>query len=174
MHILYSKLVQKSSDSSPPASSDLLWRIEQTGDAEAGLLMSSKLATRLDFRVRSFIGSMSKSLILWQTDSTNLNLFSVQRPGEVLTAIESGHADHMVRLTSTTEIIWVDDRVPRKPLLGYKHGRQFDRTLETHTILLNDGAHDCLACTRNLLTVLHFHSPIDLLDLPEKWHNHNI
>ena len=41
----------------------------------------------------------------------------------------------------TTEgIYWFDERYPSKPVLGIKHYRDFDRTLEARTVLLRGGA----------------------------------
>ncbi|KAG6814491.1 hypothetical protein H0H92_000016 [Tricholoma furcatifolium] len=52
---------------------------------------------------------------------------------DILTSVEDQQTDHTIKLCSTREILWIDSRFPRKPLLGYKHGRQFDRYLQIHT-----------------------------------------
>lgn len=65
-----------------------------------------------------------------------MNLFSLQRLGDVLTSVEGPLTDNLIRLCSTTEVLWIDGRFTRSPLLAYKHGRSFDRTLETRTVFL--------------------------------------
>ena len=74
--------------------------------------------------------------ILLKTSDNNLDLFSLQRHGDVITSVEGQQTDNLVRLCSTTEVLWIDGRFTRSPLLAYKHGRSFDRTLETRTVLL--------------------------------------
>jgi hypothetical protein len=70
-----------------------------------------------------------------------MNLYFVQKPEELITYIEGPQQDHICRFVSTTELLWVDDRFPEKPLLGYKHGRRYDRTLATHTEFFKQGKH---------------------------------
>ena len=44
--------------------------------------------------------------------------------------------DNIVQLCSTREIIWMDQRYPKKPLLGFQHGRRYDRSLEMRSVQL--------------------------------------
>lgn len=53
----------------------------------------------------------------------------------------------MVRLLTTSEILWIDERNTRRPLLGIKHGRDLDRTLTAHTGYLHNGKRSLL-CSR--------------------------
>lgn len=61
------------------------------------------------------------------------------RPGVRLTSIEAPSEDHTLRLVSTDEILWLDERYTRKPLIAVRHGREFDLTLRTQTQFLTNG-----------------------------------
>lgn len=56
-----------------------------------------------------------------------------------LTSVETTGVDHMIRVLTTDELTWFDERFPQKPLISYRHGRQKDRTLQPHTIPFRDG-----------------------------------
>ncbi|KAI0333487.1 hypothetical protein GY45DRAFT_1296833 [Cubamyces sp. BRFM 1775] len=60
-------------------------------------------------------------------------LHSLTRPQAVFTSIESLSDDRIIRLVSTDEILWLDERNTRKPLLAVKHGRNHDTTLQSFT-----------------------------------------
>ena len=47
--------------------------------------------------------------------------------------------DYISRITTTSDIIWLDDRFRRRPLLSFKHYRSFDRTLRVLTAKLSSG-----------------------------------
>jgi hypothetical protein len=70
--------------------------------------------------------------MIWKMNNSCLDLFSVQN--DTVTCIERPGRDHIFRLASTSEILWIDERFPRRPLLAYIHGRQFDRSLGLLTI----------------------------------------
>ena len=55
-------------------------------------------------------------------------------PGEHVAGIEGPQEDHLISFVTTSEVIWIDERFPRKPLLGYEHGREFDKTLAVQTL----------------------------------------
>ena len=52
---------------------------------------------------------------------------------------ESRGLDHFSCVTTTGHVIWLDDRYPRRPLLGFKHHRGRDMTLGTLSIQLQTG-----------------------------------
>lgn len=56
----------------------------------------------------------------------------------VFTSAEGPILDDMVRISSTTEILWIDKRQPQRPVLAVKHERRFDRTLKLQTTLFGD------------------------------------
>ncbi|KXN86913.1 hypothetical protein AN958_09508 [Leucoagaricus sp. SymC.cos] len=71
-----------------------------------------------------------------------------------LTSSEGYARDGLIRLCSTSEIIWLDPRYPGKPLLGYKHYRQFDRTLNISTFFIDGSPTTLLSSKRNgMLTI---------------------
>lgn len=63
--------------------------------------------------------------------------FSIAGTHELFTSIEDISGDNIVRLCSTKDVSWIDQRYPSKPLLSYRHGREFDRCFETWTISLD-------------------------------------
>jgi hypothetical protein len=67
-----------------------------------------------------------------KTNTSALDLLSVEEG--MLTSVESARSDHVFRFVSTSEVLWVDERCLRKPLLGYRHGRNFDRSLGIQTV----------------------------------------
>ncbi|KAJ7667681.1 hypothetical protein DFH06DRAFT_1183265 [Mycena polygramma] len=119
------------------ASPDPFWRLEMTASADACLLMSKVDLTELDFR----------------TENSSLDLHSAGF-NELLTSVEDYQADQMLRLCSTSQVIWIDRRNAAKPLLAFKHGRSFDRSLEVKSIAIENGHLTMLSSRKNgLLTV---------------------
>ncbi|KAJ3922351.1 hypothetical protein F5877DRAFT_64186 [Lentinula edodes] len=103
-------------------SADKYWRLAVAGDNEDGcLLSSSKIVQELDFR----------------TDGVALNLLGIDTTaGEKLTWIEDSEDSYLIPLVSTDRILWLDRRFAGKPLLGIKHGRNYDRTLALRTVII--------------------------------------
>ncbi|KAJ6516226.1 hypothetical protein C8R45DRAFT_889673 [Mycena sanguinolenta] len=116
----------------PPPSSpaDAFWRIESTSTAHTCLLMSKTALTELDFRTPS--------------SSSPLDMYTCGGD-EILTSVSdwSGFGedddDALVRLCTTTQVLWLDRRFALKPVLGFKHGRAFDRSLEARGVFVGDG-----------------------------------
>ncbi|KAF9454575.1 hypothetical protein P691DRAFT_655672 [Macrolepiota fuliginosa MF-IS2] len=101
----------------PESSANTFWRVGQGSNLTECVILSEKNVDQLDFRQTSQISSLYTEL-----------------SKEFLTAIEDYAQDNLLRLCSTSQITWLDLRFPGKPLLGYKHHRQFDRTLRTNTL----------------------------------------
>ncbi|KDQ61038.1 hypothetical protein JAAARDRAFT_204806 [Jaapia argillacea MUCL 33604] len=121
------------------SSDDLFWRIAVGKDCASCLVTSHKAMTHLDFR------KGSSSLV-----------YSIEnKPGELITAIESAIEDELVRVTTTSEILWLDERFRKRPLLAYKHGRQFDRTLQTRTISVSRTPLTFLTSRKNGLVTIY-------------------
>ena len=81
-----------------------------------------------------------KIVLIFLQDSKRSNmLYTIPQPGPKFTAAAADDDDHILRLVSTGEILWFDDRNTRRPLLGIKHGRNYDVTLRSHTYQLSDG-----------------------------------
>lgn len=47
--------------------------------------------------------------------------------------------DYISRITTTSDVIWLDDRFRRRPLLSFKHYRSFDRNLTVLTANISCG-----------------------------------
>jgi len=58
----------------------------------------------------------------------------------VITSAELALTGQLSNAVTTDGIYWFDERRPGKPVLGIKHYRDFDRTLEARTALLRSGA----------------------------------
>lgn len=69
----------------------------------------------------------------------SMAIFSCDSTGEVVMSYESRGLDHFSCVTTTGHVIWLDDRYPRRPLLGFKHHRGRDMTLGTLSIQLQTG-----------------------------------
>jgi hypothetical protein len=113
---------------------DAFWRIALGENGVDCFLASSKGVTLQDFRVCPFSFIEGAVPTIFQSRAS-LDLFTMPRRQDVLTSIDHG-GDNIVRLCSTRDIVWMDKRYPNKPLLGYQHGRQYDRSLEARTIQL--------------------------------------
>lgn len=50
------------------------------------------------------------------------------------TSIEDCHTDNTLLLCSTNQVVWMDMRFPRTPLLAYAHGREYSRYLSAKSI----------------------------------------
>ncbi|KAI9057898.1 hypothetical protein FKP32DRAFT_1597859 [Trametes sanguinea] len=82
-------------------------------------------------------------------------LHSVIQPDDVLTSVESLGEDRMIRLVSSDEIIWIDERNSRRPLLAVKHGRAFDTTLRSFTRTMISSPLTFLTSRRNALVTVY-------------------
>ncbi|RPD66375.1 hypothetical protein L226DRAFT_197300 [Lentinus tigrinus ALCF2SS1-7] len=91
------------------------------------------------------------------------DLYTVSRPGTRLTFIDAPDDTRTVRLTSTDEILWLDDRNTRRPLLAVKHGREFDITLAARTYVLTKTPLTFLTSRRNSLVTVYDVSRTDQL-----------
>ncbi|KAI6028664.1 hypothetical protein F5J12DRAFT_903607 [Pisolithus orientalis] len=63
--------------------------------------------------------------------------------------------DNLSRVTTSSDIIWLDDRFPKKPVLSFKHHRSYDRTLKTLTVQLGFGPLVLLTSRKNGLVTVY-------------------
>ncbi|KAI0636734.1 hypothetical protein C8Q77DRAFT_1094359 [Trametes polyzona] len=115
------------------------YRITAAGTRETLLFISDKSASLHDLRV-------GKRSHLFHT---------VAQPEVVLTSIENSSDDNIIRLVSSREILWIDGRNTRKPLLSIKHGRDFDTTLSTTTHTMISSPVTFLTSRRNSLITVY-------------------
>jgi hypothetical protein len=52
----------------------------------------------------------------------------------VLASIEFDLDNRLSRLVTTSEVIWIDSRFHRRPVLAWKHEREYDRTLSGRAV----------------------------------------
>ncbi|KAF5358459.1 hypothetical protein D9756_001485 [Leucocoprinus leucothites] len=97
------------------------WRIGRGARHTECMVLSGKALDCLDFR------------------SNAVSTLYIEPSTDFLTSNEDYAQDGLIRLCSTSQVIWLDPRYAGKPLLSYKHHRQFDRTLQTSTFFI-DGA----------------------------------
>ena len=75
-----------------------------------------------------------------KTHSSTQPLWSLPASGQpVVTSAELPLKGQLTNVVTTEGIYWLDERYPGKPVLGIKHYRNFDRTLEARTALLLNG-----------------------------------
>ncbi|KAH9843216.1 RNA polymerase I-specific transcription-initiation factor-domain-containing protein [Rhodofomes roseus] len=110
-----------------------LWKVATWDNEDSCLLMSERSASCLDFR----------------TEDSVVDLYHLNQSGALLTSIESHQKDGLIRLVTTNELLWIDIRSPKKPLLGVQHFRNFDRTLQSHTRILSRAPMTYLTSQRN-------------------------
>ncbi|TFK55080.1 hypothetical protein OE88DRAFT_1732355 [Heliocybe sulcata] len=108
-------------------------------DAEWFMLSSSKVIGRSDFC----------------SSSRPSPFFSIQDEARsVITHVGAPRPDHLFCVTTTEDVLWIDDRFARKPVLGYKHKREPDRSLFSMTTSTLSRPLTLLASKRNnLITV---------------------
>jgi hypothetical protein len=127
--------VRPSTSADSELTKDAFWRIA-LGENDVDCFLASNKGLKLqDFRVRPFYFVEGVVPTVFQSRAS-LDLFTIPRQQDVLTSVDLG-GDNIVRLCSTRDIIWMDKRYPNKPLLGYQHGRQYDRSLKACSVQLH-------------------------------------
>lgn len=124
---------------------DSFWKLAQSGEDETCLLLSSSTLRQLDFRVRShpLPGVVTSLTSIFQSQDSSSKMFAVPRIGEVFTSVEGAFEDQLIRICSTSQILWIDRRYSTKPVVAVHHGRRFDRTLRTSTMTFADSERIC-------------------------------
>lgn len=61
-------------------------------------------------------------------------MYSVTRAPDLLTSIGSDLDNGLSRLVTTSELIWVDPRFHNRPILAWKHEREYERALSSHSV----------------------------------------
>ncbi|KAI5121668.1 hypothetical protein M0805_002744 [Coniferiporia weirii] len=117
----------------PSESDDSFWRICGDNTGHGGVVASGKFVKMFDTRVA--------------VDSSDLLNYDDGR--HVITSICRTQIDHLYCISTTSRVIWVDERYPGQPLLGWKHHRAFDRTLNVQTIEYDETSLALLSSYRN-------------------------
>lgn len=71
----------------------------------------------------------------------------------VITSACATHINHLYSVCTTSQVIWLDDRYPKRPLLGWKHRRDFDRTLTIQNIDFDESK---LAVQKNIIAKIPY------------------
>ncbi|KAH0827044.1 hypothetical protein J3R83DRAFT_4727 [Lanmaoa asiatica] len=134
---------------------DQFWQLGITRRNDECFLASCKAVKHIDLRVRvQSIGG--ESLIATsQSASPVADVFSLDHPSAIVTSFESPMHDYISRITTTSDVIWLDDRFRRRPLLSFKHYRSFDRTLRVLTANLSGATFSLLTSRRNGFVTLY-------------------
>ncbi|CCM04730.1 uncharacterized protein FIBRA_06918 [Fibroporia radiculosa] len=127
------------SPSSDVLSENRTWKIAPWDDENNCLLLSPWVAKCLDFR----------------TQDDGIMLHKPRRPGEMLISAERLKKDSMIRLATTEEILWVDERNTKRPVFGIAHSRGADRTLSVRTRIVSNTPITFLTSHRNSLVTVY-------------------
>ena len=63
-----------------------------------------------------------------------VQLHTVGHASDVLASIECDLDSGLSRLVTTSELIWLDSRFHTRPVLAWKHEREYDRTLSGRAV----------------------------------------
>ncbi|KAL0946619.1 hypothetical protein HGRIS_012815 [Hohenbuehelia grisea] len=117
---------------------DSFWRLAPGKKRDAWILANKQCVKLYDVRERA----------------TGADLITLCAPDEVITCIEGSQDDFMTRVATTSQVLWIDERYPGRPLLGIEHHRHFDRGLRINTMRFQGGPLTFLSSPRNnIITV---------------------
>ncbi|KDQ17971.1 hypothetical protein BOTBODRAFT_143690, partial [Botryobasidium botryosum FD-172 SS1] len=117
------------------------WRVCWGKDENAALLASDRCVKLLDLR---------------SPQGTSQSAFALTSSDGVVTSIEGSSVNpHLMCLSTTDRLLWADDRMPEKPVLAWRHGREFDRTLQAKTTNLGRAPITFLTSRKNNLITLY-------------------
>ncbi|KIJ16780.1 hypothetical protein PAXINDRAFT_98585 [Paxillus involutus ATCC 200175] len=122
-----------------PVSDDKFWQLGTTYRDDECFLTSCKAVKHLDFR----------------STGATADVFSLNHTDAMVTSFECPMHDYLSRVTTTSEVIWLDNRFRRRPLMSFKHQRSFDRTLRVLTADLSSGSLSLLMSRRNDLVTVY-------------------
>ncbi|KAF8643784.1 hypothetical protein AX16_008803 [Volvariella volvacea WC 439] len=119
------------------APQDKFWRLASCEAAPNAILLAS-----------------AKELFQYDKRSQGLSgILRMHAGKEFITSVK--YSEHSVTLSTTRQLLFVDDRMPAKPLFGYYHGRQFDRSLDTQMIHQQDSSLILLTSRKNDLISIY-------------------
>ncbi|KAI9467058.1 hypothetical protein BJY52DRAFT_42817 [Lactarius psammicola] len=118
---------------------DGFWRIASGDSRETCFLMTVKFAGLIDIRA----------------PDRAVKVYSVARASKLLTSIDYNLDDHLLRLVTTNELVWVDPRFHTRPVLALKHEREYDRTLSSHVVSIGNAKLTVLSSRNNSLLSIY-------------------
>ncbi|KAG2054717.1 hypothetical protein BDR06DRAFT_982290 [Suillus hirtellus] len=116
---------------------DQFWRLRPSDHGY--FLASSSCIQHLDFR----------------SSQPSVDLFSTDQLGSVVTSFDSSEGEHLLTISTTSELLWLDNRYPKKVLLSFKHNRAHDRSLNVKTVQLDSGPLTFLSSLKNGLITIY-------------------
>ncbi|KAG2158248.1 uncharacterized protein EDB93DRAFT_1077144 [Suillus bovinus] len=116
---------------------DQFWRL--LSSEQGYFLASSSCIQHLDFR----------------SNQPTVDLFSTDQLGSVVTSFDWLEQEHLLTISTTSELLWLDNRYPKKILLSFKNNRAHDRSLNVRTVKLDSGPLTFLSSLKNGLTSIY-------------------
>lgn len=116
---------------------DQFWRLRPSD--QGYFLASSSCIQHLDFR----------------SSQPSVDLLSTDQLGSVVTSFDSSEREHLLTISTTSELLWLDNRYPKKVLLSFKHNRAHDRSLNVKTVQLDSGPLTFLSSLKNGLITIY-------------------
>ncbi|KZT71316.1 hypothetical protein DAEQUDRAFT_666367 [Daedalea quercina L-15889] len=133
------QLLHSAANDSGDSGRDVVWKVAIWDGEDNCLAMSGRNAYCIDFRAPNSV----------------VDLYTSNQPSALLTSIETHRKDRLIRLVTTSELLWFDVRSANKPLFGVKHFRDFDRTLRSDTKILAKAPITFLTSQRNGLVSVY-------------------
>lgn len=119
------------------AHGDKFWRLCPSN--QGYFLASSSCIQHLDFR----------------SSQPTVDLFSTDQLGSVVTSFDWSEREHLLTISTTSELLWLDNRYPKKTLLSFKHNRAHDRSLSVRAEQLDSGPLTFLSSLKNGLITIY-------------------
>lgn len=116
---------------------DQFWRLRPSD--QGYFLASSSCIQHLDFRA----------------SQPTVDLFSTDQLGSVVTSFDWSERKHLLTISTTSELLWLDNRYPKKMLLSFKHNRARDRSLNVRAVQLDSGPLTFLSSLKNELITIY-------------------
>ncbi|KAG2157238.1 hypothetical protein DEU56DRAFT_845237 [Suillus clintonianus] len=116
---------------------DRFWRLRPSD--QGYFLASSSFIQHHDFR----------------SSQPAVDLFSTGQSGSVVTSFDWLEREHLLTISTTSELIWMDNRYPKKTLLSSKHNRAHDRSLNVKVVQLDSGPLTFLSSLKNGLVTIY-------------------
>ncbi|KAG2078176.1 hypothetical protein BDR04DRAFT_1226942 [Suillus decipiens] len=116
---------------------DKFWRLRPSD--QGYFLASSSCIQHLDFR----------------SSRPTVDLFSTDQLGSVVTSFDWLEREHLLTVSTTSELLWLDNRYPKKMLLSFKHNRAHDRSLNVRAVQLDGGPLTFLSSFKNGLITIY-------------------
>ncbi|OAX36678.1 hypothetical protein K503DRAFT_857848 [Rhizopogon vinicolor AM-OR11-026] len=116
---------------------DRFWRLYPSD--QGCFLASSSCIKHLDLR----------------TSQPAVDLFSTDGSGPVVTSFDWLEREHLFTLSTTSELIWLDERYVKRSLLSFRHNRAHDRSLNVRAVHLDNGPLTFLSSLKNGLVTVY-------------------